>query len=96
MGDDASFMVNHPFYRTTAYLSAIYHLLCLSFLLIMVESSILLKKRSGGYSLILLLLHTLTGEAALIYVYQHLVVEKPKPQRALKNNAMNKGAGMEA
>jgi hypothetical protein len=28
----------------------------------------------------------LTGEAALIYVYQHLVVEKPKPQRALKNN----------
>jgi len=25
-------------------------------------------------------------KAALMYVYQHLVVEKPKPQRALKNN----------
>lgn len=25
-------------------------------------------------------------KAALMYVYQHLVVEKRKPQRALKNN----------
>ena len=27
-------------------------------------------------------------KAALMYVYQHMVVEEPKPQRALKNNSI--------